>query len=68
MTLTVSDGPEKDSVVTFELSPQKNQFKIGRSKENDLNEQDDQHLSNYHARFFYQGQRVYLEDLSSTNG
>lgn len=48
--------------------PKNSKITIGRKNTNQLNFQEDQHLSNLHATIFSIENKYYLEDMGTTNG
>jgi len=61
--LIMKSGPEAGKVIQFE----KDEFFIGRELVNDLIISDSE-ISRKHARIFTKNNKLYLEDLNSTNG
>jgi pSer/pThr/pTyr-binding forkhead associated (FHA) protein len=65
--MIIIEGPEVGNSFQFTLN-ENNFYKVGRKTENHLSLQNDQHLSNLHARFYIMEESVHIEDITSTNG
>lgn len=61
--LTYLTDPYRGLTIDFDL----NIISVGRAAENDM-VVDEPHVSGFHARFVQREGRVFIEDLSSTNG
>lgn len=66
--LRIIEGPNADTAEIPLVLKKGVKVNCGRKPTNQINFQDDQHLSNIHASFYNIENHYYLEDLATTNG
>ena len=65
--MQIIEGPNAGINYDFNI-PNGQHKSVGRKQAHDIFFDDDQHLSNNHARIFFCQDTFYLEDFQSTNG